>query len=620
MSKIYREFEVQIPDEAKISYSDQRVYIITKKVYISERQYNEDHRMVIGHYIKPGAMHPNENFKTKYPAQWEELTNKKALPGHKKIGLYAAVSSIVEQHGIYDRLKDILGEPKANALLDYTMFMIGAHSDATEQYSAFMADMANFSHEVHSDSWYSKFFNKDISIQQIMTFKNAWAAICKEMGVESVYLCIDGSNNDCAACGVELAEKGKAKSGKTDQNIISYMYAVSEETGIPVTYAEYRGGEVDAKAIQEVITYLKSFNFHVTGVTLDRAFCAQSVLDYLEENNVDYVVKLKGKVVATRHMMTKHAQDLKWNVRHAIPGTNYFGLTDQGPIFESSTHNSYLHLYFDWKNGGERAMALMNGVQKSCEQANANISQGKKPSIPTKYEDFILIFSPKEADKLPEARVDYEKLQQAVDLKGYTALASSACLTAAEANKKYSLRNNSEVCYKFIKGHLGFDVTRVHSESSIRAKFFECFLGSIVRYFILLGARSAAISTNVALRELSLLEMHLLPGDIYTMIHTENGRQLALLKALNVGPDRFDAIADVENRHNHGDVPRRRKRKPGPKRGTHRHSRDEHGNEIKLKPGPKPGSHHKKIALKKDGTPKMKPGPKVGSHHKKSPK
>ena len=42
MSKIYREFEVQIPDEAKISYSDQRVYIITKKVYISERQYNED--------------------------------------------------------------------------------------------------------------------------------------------------------------------------------------------------------------------------------------------------------------------------------------------------------------------------------------------------------------------------------------------------------------------------------------------------------------------------------------------------------------------------------------------------------------------------------------------------
>ena len=136
-------------------------------------------------------------------------------------------------------------------------------------------------------------------------------------------------------CNVELAEKGKAKSGKTDQNIISYMYAVSEETGIPVTYAEYRGGEVDAKAIQEVITYLKSFNFHVKGVTLDRAFCAQSVLDYLEENNVDYVVKLKGKVVPTRHMMTKHAQDLKWNVRHAIPGTNYFGLTDQGPIFEA---------------------------------------------------------------------------------------------------------------------------------------------------------------------------------------------------------------------------------------------------------------------------------------------
>ena len=121
-------------------------------------------------------------------------------------------------------------------------------------------------------------------------------------------------------------------------------------------------------------------------------------------------------------------------------------------------------------------MALMNGVQKSCEQANANISQGKKPSIPTKDEDFILIFSPKEADKLPEARVDYEKLQQAVDLKGYTALASSACLTAAEANKKYSLRNNSEVCYKFIKGHLGFDPeTRKINQRNRLKMTLSCF-------------------------------------------------------------------------------------------------------------------------------------------------
>ena len=85
MSKIYREFEVQIPDEAKISYSDQRVYIITKKVYISERQYNADHRMVIGHYIKPGAMHPNENFKTQYPAQWEELMLESIENNHSRV-------------------------------------------------------------------------------------------------------------------------------------------------------------------------------------------------------------------------------------------------------------------------------------------------------------------------------------------------------------------------------------------------------------------------------------------------------------------------------------------------------------------------------------------------------
>ena len=55
-----------------------------------------------------------------------------------------------------------------------------------------------------------------------------------------MWLCIDGSNDDCQSNGVDIAEKGHDKLGK-NINIVSLNYAVTED-GKPVTYDVYRGG------------------------------------------------------------------------------------------------------------------------------------------------------------------------------------------------------------------------------------------------------------------------------------------------------------------------------------------------------------------------------------------
>ncbi len=113
-----------------------------------------------------------------------------------------------------------------------------------------------------------------------------------------------------------------------------------------------------------------------------------------------------------------------------------------------------------------------------------------------------------------------------------------------------------------------------------------------------------------------MLEARLLPDDNYIFIHNENTRQLCLMKALGNTDDLISEIITEENNMNHGIVKRRRKRKPGPKKGSHNNKYNEDGNVIPKKPGPKPGSHHKTVSLKKDGTPKQKPGPKPGSKRK----
>jgi len=88
------------------------------------------------------------------------------------------------------------------------------------------------------------------------------------------------------------------------------------------------------------------------------------------------------------------------------------------------------------------------------------------------------------------------------------------------------------------------------------------------------------------------------------------------MKSLGITEDLINRLVTEENNLNHGIVERRRKRKPGPKKGSHNNKYDENGNVIPRKPGPKPGSHHKTVKLKKDGTPKQKPGPKTNSKDK----
>lgn len=616
MARIYRDIKVSIPAEASISYSDRRVYITTQKNYLPGRGFNENKRLVIGQYIDAESMHPNDNYKLKYPAFWESETRKPVLAGNKKIGLYAVVRRIVKDQGIYDDLVGTFGEDRTNAILDYAMFMIGTHSDSTDQYEAYVKDRANFSRCERSDSWFSEFFEKEITTAEAMKFKNAWAMKCKEKGMESVYLCIDGSNNDCSAEQVEFAEKGAAKSHK-NVNIVSYMYAVSEIDGTPITYAEYRGGEVDSKGIKEVLTFLSAFGISVKGAIIDKGFCTKGVTDYLEENGIEYVLMLVSGTSGKTAMMNKYAKDLRWQVGSYIRGTDYFGVTDHFPIFGTSDHDSYIHLFFDWKNGGERAMSLIGKVYAAYDEAVKAVDAGKPPHIPAKYGDYLKAVKLKGRGKRYRIDMDYEKLQASVDTKGFSAIATSEEMSAEEANQKYLNRMNSEVCYKFIKSHLGLSVTRVHENAGVRSKFFECFIASIIRGEILKAAEGAGISTNVALRELSLLEMRLLPGDTYTYIHTENQRQINLLGALHMDVKELDEIVQKENDFNAGKTERRRKRKPGPKKGSHRKRFDEEGNEIKVKPGPKPGTHHKTENLKKDGTPRQKPGPKPGAHHKK---
>lgn len=112
-------------------------------------------------------------------------------------------------------------------------------------------------------------------------------------------------------------------------------------------------------------------------------------------------------------------------------------------------------------------------------------------------------------------------------------------------------------------------------------------------------------------RELGQVEAQKLNGT-YSYTHVENDRLKDFLRSMQVKPeDLIDESVRFENDRLAGRIPTPRRRKTGPKKGSHRKQHDDQGNIIPRKSGVKPGTKRKDI--NQDGTPRKKPGVKPGT-------
>lgn len=611
---IFNDLTVDIPKGALVSRSDNRVYLNLGNSINKESGKSVKVRISIGQYVSPGKMHPNDRFKEKYPELWKSYTGNAVETGTLKIGLYAAINSICQNNGMYDDLVRAYGETKAHAILDYCQFMIGFRSGSTEPMESYMHDKLTFTNGgVHSDSWYSDLFINEMPSELNEAFRESWLKRCTEAGIKDVYICVDGSNNDCDSEGVELAEKGHAKPHE-NTNVVSFMYAVDSITRTPVYCVEYRGGMVDSKAVKMIVDALAANHIKVKGFIIDKGFCTEECLKYLISHKIEYVLKLKKNTDGHRKMLEEYMYALKFNVLQYIPGTNYFGASREGKLFKNSEITATIHLYYDWKNGGERSITLLEKVYECKAQADKAIAAKETVSIPNDLKEYLVLETKR--NRITGVSINAAALQVAVDGKGYSSLATSKKMDAIEADALYDLRMNSEVMYSQMKTQQGFDVSTAHRSRSVMSKYMVVFIASILRNEILQTCKKLRYSTNTAINELNLLEMKLRAGKVYDVIHTESKRQLALMDELDISGDELDAIAKNKSDKMNGIVKKQKRLKPGPKKGSHHTKYDEEGNIIKRKPGPKPGSHHKK-KYNKDGSLRQKPGPKPGSKRKK---
>lgn len=626
MGKIYRErHDIPIPSDAYINHHDKRVFLIDSAT--GDRTY-------IGEATSDKTMFPNENFKKLYPNIWNTEYAKYNDPTGNEIkaGMYSLCLGASKDYGLYDVLLEAYDPMYANAIMDFSMYSILTRRNVAQLYSMKMKDEILFSDEVYNDSWWSEFFKQKITKTQHDDFQNLWLKKCMEKGVRKVWLCIDGSNNDCQLKHSQYAEPGKNKS-HTVKTIVGYIWAVNAEDGLPITYHVTPGGQIDAQSIKWMINYLKGYEFEVEGVILDRGFADHEVLTLLNELKIPYVIMLT-KCYGQNKVLKDQGDNVFWNPEYLINGKDLYGISQKEQIWKKYSDTGFINLYYSSKKGHYRGSDFNTEIVKIKEKAEKECSLGEKPLIPKDYQD--IFNTEKKQDGSFHLICDFHRWKERLRGEGFFSILSSEDFGAEKTYNLYALRMNSEVQFSSEKSQEGFHVTRVHSDPSMLSKLTIGFITTILRHAIRKACQANHLDTNVVIQKMENVKLLLLNTGRLIFVNDIRKDLMSVLEYYGLTKENLSVMTQDINQRKSGMMhrperefpkvtkPERKKggRKPGSKNKktierekaeADARQQGENKEEVKRKRGRKPGTKDSKPRKKRSDA-----GKKRGTYKKRN--
>jgi hypothetical protein len=569
MGKPYRDRdEIAIPDDAHVNTYDGRVYV----KQADER--GRGRRVVIGKAASATTMAPNESFRAIFPDLWERAYGRdEMIRLEVGVGTYSLMLAAGLRSGAYPIAQECYGLDAGNALMDYAAFSLLERPDSTHLFEERMADDVTFCPTARSDSWYSDLF-ATLGCERHTRFKALWLRRCVELGVDDVWLCVDGGNNDCLSWGSDLPEHGDNKSHDRSKTMASHIEAVDSRDGRPVTYFASEGGVVDSKAFQEVAAFLTLWGMRVRGVILDRGFCTPAVVRTLRELGIDFVIMLPHDAGGYKAALAELGGSIRWDTAHLVSDSGVFGVASTRRVWSKHPDEARVNLFFSGTSGSTRSVALIRRVTEAMSKARAALALGRRPKVEKALAAYVRVVED-DGGKAVGVEYDHAAWDAALGEKGFFAMISSAeGMGPREVWEAYRLRDASEKQYSILESQEGYGATRTHSTASIRSKFAVGFLASVLRHEVRAACGALGLDTNRMLRKVDGIRLLRSVAGIYTPVRKYTGDQLALLSALGVEAEDFAGIAQDYNQRLlnpiHSQKHRLPERKPVHRRGRGR--------------------------------------------------
>ncbi len=433
-------------------------------------------------------------------------------------GLYAAVSKIAEESGLYETLLEVFGAEDACLIMDLAMYMISRETAEMRHFPHWAASHAIFSESI-PDAGFISVFEKEISLSLISRFRNTWAAAALRdggtFGDGRVLARYDSVNTGSQAPGVFLVQQGYAKDDPEECRI-NAEYAIRQKDGLPVTFNVSPGAVKDiseAANISAGLSELKKPNPGQQGcgkipgnnnisitVFADRGHISHEHIQDLRNRGIGFIFLLNGNTELANEVLGNHIDEVKKSASF-IRENGRFALTVSNKIFPDDEKESRFHIVWDGELETRRRFALESDLAGKADNLKKNMAKGTRLTEENlsryrKYfnischEDGALKINRRGRDaNMPESAPAYvidsfernaAAVEKAHQYCGYLVYVSDQEMTAQEIMKALDRRDGAETMLRALKGWLSRDKIGFCSENTMQAKNLICFAASVI--------------------------------------------------------------------------------------------------------------------------------------------
>ena len=556
---MYLKESVLIPSGSRISVKKignyKYVYYQYATKYDPIRKYSVPERNTIGKVCSEDEtrMVPNEKYRLYFPdetlPEFSDTTHSSCF----HIGSFLVLEKLIKDNHLQGILKPIIKD-KYGLFMDLVAYAIVTESNVAQYYPdyainrpLFTKDMRIYSHTTVGD------FLGDLTRDQAIEFLNEWNERSDHR--QKIYISFNSTNKKCQAGDIDLVEKGHSKDGVQDE-IYNMSIAYDRTNRKPLYYEAYAGSIPDVVTLTETIEKAKSFGYKHAGFILDRGYFSEPNIHYMDRNNYDFVIMVKGMKKLVNEIVLENRGTFEDKYSNSIDEYDISGTTVRRPLFEKDQKDRFIHIYYDpSKAAGEKAEC-----RKKIRQMEELLQkyQGKPYRLSGQY---LKYFNPlyyhegKEDEQFQAAAPRNDEIEKELQTCGYFCIVTSEEMDYREALLLYKSRDDSEKLFRGDKSYLGQRAERAHRLEAFNSKLFVEFVALILRNSIYtslieemksLKKKYNYMTVPATLKELEKIEaVRYLDGN-YIIDHALSKHQKIVLNAFGLTErDVRDRVTDM---------------------------------------------------------------------------
>lgn len=485
----YKNIVVKKPVECIFYPSTKYVYYTSEKIYIKDKKYNQNKRVMIGKMIDEDNMIPNDNAKKYYP-QWFINETRPDLSDTLMIGNTVIVNKIMGDTGLSSLLDSVFGD-KSALIKDLIFYFAIGETTTLQHFRTVMRRFPIFSDRLYSDSTLSRLLKENIKYKDIDVFLKAWNNMYTS---DKIYMSYDGTNINTYGEGIEIADYGHAKDD-SEAPIVNIGYAVDQSSGRPLFYDIYPGDNPDTTQLTYMVDQANGYGYKNIGIILDRGYFSADNIKYIIGKKYDLIMMVKTNQKKINDIIVRYRIGIANRMETYIEKHEVYGKTFKEKIISKCEKEFYVHIYYDGETANDQRKAIMRTYNKMEESLVKKIEKTKlnRREDMTKYDKYFHLTYDDNGYLLKYTKKE-DEIQKAMDKAGYFALVTSEEMSASDALDKYRDRDVVEKLFRSLKSEMDFDRFRVHDDASMQSKIFITFLANIVRNEIYMKTKGLKVS------------------------------------------------------------------------------------------------------------------------------